>query len=71
MVRVISSLGDRLLAKFVPTASASAAALCRGSYMGYWSSCEWFCYRGNPNRSEKIKYCPATPGCKFVCYDCC
>lgn len=67
MIKKLNGLGDRMLGMLLPKATASAA-LCPGRYMGYWSGCEWFCYR-YLDHSTKYKWCGS--GCQVVCYDCC
>lgn len=73
MVKLLNKFSDRMLAALLPETTASAA-LCRGRYQGYWSGCEWFCYRSTGgDHTTQIKYCPGTanPSCKNHCYDCC
>jgi hypothetical protein len=76
MVRMLNALGDRLLAKVLPTADADAAGHCRGTCIngkcGPW--CFDYCYRySSGNRSTRYQWCdqPGKRTCRVLCSDCC
>jgi len=66
---MLTALGDRLLARLLPSTTA-AAAICRGRYMGMTGSCHYWCYQSGA-RSQQLRRCQNESSCIIACNDCC
>ncbi|MEU8251408.1 hypothetical protein [Nonomuraea sp. NPDC048916] len=70
MIKKVNALGDKLLGLLLPSSSADAAPLCKGTYLYSIGDCHYYCYRWL-DRSSKLRWCSNNRNCVVTCYDCC
>lgn len=69
--KMLTAIGDRMLATLLPTTTASAA-LCAGRYIGQSGNCHYYCVQSTTSDlTTKYRWCSSNRRCVVQCYDCC
>lgn len=69
MIATLQALGDRMLDRLLPKATA-AAAVCPGNFRGCYGSCCYYCRFFALTHCEELRQCNGG-ACVHTCYDCC